>query len=52
MKAVAAGSNLEAWPYGEKRLTATDAGIGSGRFGVIVSRGSAAYDDVKAWALP
>jgi len=52
LRVVASGSDIEAWLDGEKRLTATDASIASGRFGVIVSRGAAAYDDVKAWALP
>jgi hypothetical protein len=52
LRAVASGNALEAWLDGEKRLTATDSTFGGGKFGVIVWRGVAAYDDVRAWSLP
>jgi len=52
IRVVAVGSTIEAWLDGVKRLTATDSSLSSGRLGVMVWRGVAAYDDVKAWALP
>ncbi len=49
---VAHGDEIEGYLDGVKRLTATDGTYSSGKFGVILFRATAAYDDLRAYHLP
>ncbi|HEY65244.1 MAG TPA: DUF11 domain-containing protein [Caldilineae bacterium] len=52
IKVVVQGNKIEAYLDGIKRLTAVDNTYANGRFGVILFRATAAYDDLIAWRLP
>jgi len=48
IKVIAQGDKIEAYLDGVKRLEVTDSTYASGRFGVILFRAAATYDDLRA----
>lgn len=52
VKVVVNGNKMEGYLDGVKRVTATDTNFASGRFGVMLFRAAAAYDNLAAWSLP
>ncbi|NOZ28115.1 MAG: hypothetical protein GXP39_08695 [Chloroflexi bacterium] len=52
VKVVVRGNKIEAYLDGVKRLTAVDSTYGNGRFGVMLFRATATYDDLEARRLP
>lgn len=52
VKVVANGTLLEAYVDDVKLLSAQDPNLTTGRLGAYVHNGTAAFDDLKAWALP
>ncbi len=52
IRVIARGNKIEAYLDGVKRLTAVDGTYRSGRFGVMLFRATATYDDLEARRLP